>query len=270
MPAGHVEPGHGLWVHVGGVFGCSPVESVRRAAGVGKYVPVTTNANIVVDGVSASVACTYEDLTDNVLSKFGVKYKFPTLPFMLKHPVMLFHIRLNIAMYTYLGRLGLAINDFFQAGGYALSGVPQSTNAFVAAKLDAAGIPPLPPIGQSAGGTGLIRFDSAAAAGAEATCSAPALRCLRGGSGCLQAGGACVATWLASGGEFELQALRAAAMAVLITPLLLGKRSVTTRAGPLRLRGGWRLALLLVLAAPELVGSQCCCSTCYNTVRARP
>ena len=77
VTAGEVRPGDGLFTLSGpGAHArCRAVRDVTPAGDLeGIYMPVTLNHNIVVDGVSASVMASYDEV---VAALFGPTVRFP-------------------------------------------------------------------------------------------------------------------------------------------------------------------------------------------------
>jgi hypothetical protein len=124
LSAQEVKPG--LSIMVRGAL--EEITSATRMSDRGLISPVTLEGTIVVDGVLASCATTYEDLVKT--SRFG------TLYFRNKRtPPMMVHHWFMKKAYTCMGRVGLTVLDTINWPLYKLAGWRQPTNKFVAAQL---------------------------------------------------------------------------------------------------------------------------------------
>jgi hypothetical protein len=124
LSAQEVKPG--LSIMVRGAI--EEITSASRMSDRGLISPVTLEGSIVVDGVLASCATTYEDLVKTI--RFGTWY------FRNKRtPPMMVHHWFMKKSYTCMGRVGLAVLDTINWPLYKLAGWRQPTNKFVAAQL---------------------------------------------------------------------------------------------------------------------------------------
>jgi hypothetical protein len=124
LSAQEVKPG--LSIMVRGAI--EEITSASRMSDRGLISPVTLEGSIVVDGVLASCATTYEDLVKT--SRFGTWY------FRNKRtPPMMVHHWFMKKSYTCMGRVGMTVLDTINWPLYKLAGWRQPTNKFVAAQL---------------------------------------------------------------------------------------------------------------------------------------
>jgi len=124
LSAQEVRPG--LSIMVRGAL--EEISSATRMSDHGLISPVTLEGTLIVDGVLASCATTYEDLVKT--SRFRTWYfgNKRTPPMMVHHWFMK-------KAYTYTGRFGLTAMDIINWPLYKLAGWRQPTNKFVTAQL---------------------------------------------------------------------------------------------------------------------------------------
>jgi hypothetical protein len=143
LTAQDVQLGQGLWVHdiASGAFACSPIVRVDQSKHAGAYSPLTLAGNIVVDSVLASVVTSYEEVLNFAIGETHTTarrliHKLPTLYFGNKRtPPMMVHHWIMVRAYTLFGQRGLDFLDALNAPLFAMAGIDQPTNSFVASAV---------------------------------------------------------------------------------------------------------------------------------------